>query len=76
MAMKVTKPLLVINHWEKEKALKAFTLLEAGNNICTFLTRMQEQRDEIDKLRKDGVKYDKQRFITLMFEKSLVDNLP
>ena len=37
---------------------------------------MQEQRDEIDTLRKDGVKYDGQRFLTLMFEKLLETSCP
>ena len=76
MAMEVMKPQLVINHREKEKALEALTLLKVGNNVCTFLTRMQEQRDEIDTLRKDGVKFDKQRFLTLMFEKLLETTCP
>ena len=66
--MKVMKPQLVINH--RGKVLQALTLLQAGINIRTFLTRMQDQRDETDTLRKDRVKYDKQRFLTLVFENS------
>ena len=59
MAMEVVKPQLVINHPEKEKALEALNLLDAGNNVWTFLTRMQEQHDKIGTLCKYGVKYNK-----------------
>ena len=76
MAMEVMKPQLVINHREKEKALEALTLLDSDNNVCTFLTRMQDQHDKIDTLQKDGVKYDKQRFLAFMFEKLLETNRP
>ena len=76
MAMEVMKPQLVINHRQKEKALESLTLSNAENNVRTFLTKMQEQRDEIDTLRKDGVKYDAQRFLTLMFDKLLETSCP
>ena len=37
---------------------------------------MQEQRDEIDTLRKNGVKFDTHRFLTLLFEKLLATTYP
>ena len=65
----VMKPQLVIDHREKEVELEALTLAGCSNNVRDLLTSMQDKRDEINTLRKDGVTYDQQRFLTLIFDK-------
>ena len=62
---------LVINHREKEKDLKNLSLALCGNNVRTLLTQMQDKKDDIDTFRKDGVKFDEQRFLTLLFDNLL-----
>ena len=38
-------------------------------NVHTYLTKMQDMRNEIDSLPKDWIKYEKKRFLTLTFKK-------
>ena len=45
------------------------TLASYSGDVRHLLTSMQEKRDEIDTLRKDGVKFDDQRFLTLIFDR-------
>ena len=47
--------------------MEDLTIKSCKNNVCTYLTKMQETRNEIDSLQKDRTKYDKQRFLTLTF---------
>ena len=68
MAMSVIKLQLIINHKSKERDLKELTLAKSDNNLCNYLTKMQEKRNDIDSLWKDGVKFDEQRWLTLCFE--------
>ena len=60
---------LVVDHQGREKDLKELTLTKAGNDVRAYLTKMQEKRNEIDTLRKDNVKFDDQRWLTLTFER-------
>ena len=66
--MRVMKPHLVVGHREKENELEKLTLSACGNDVHHLLTLMQEKRTEIDTLRKDGVTFDEQRFLTLIFD--------
>ena len=68
LMMEVMKPQLVVDHRAKEKELEEMTLASSNNDVRLLLTSMQEKRDEIDTLRKDGVKFDDQRFLTLIFD--------
>ena len=72
MMMEVMKPHLVVDHRAKETELEKMTLASFANNARTLLTSMQEKRNEIDQLRKDGVKFDEQRFLTLIFDRLTV----
>ena len=56
--------------------MEAPTLSDCDNNICTFLTKQQENVLEIDHLRGDGVTYDPQRFATLVFDELVKTNCP
>ena len=38
------------------------------NNVCTYLTKMQDMQNENDSLQRNGIKYYKQRFLTLTFD--------
>ena len=58
--MSVIKPQLAINHRAKERELEELTLAKLGNDVRNYLTNMQENRKEIDALRKEGVKFDEQ----------------
>ena len=68
MEMTVMKPQLVVDHRGKERDLEELKLAKAGNNVRAYLTKMQEKRKKIDALRKDNVKFDNQRWLTLTFE--------
>ena len=68
MAMAVMKPQLVVKHRSKERELEELTIAKAGNDVRAYLTKMQEKRNKIDALRKDNVKFDHQRWLTLIFE--------
>ena len=68
MAMAVMKPQLVIDHQGKDRDLKYLTLAKSGNDVRAYLTKMQDKRNEINALRKDNVKFDNQRWLTLTFE--------
>eukprot|EP00957_Ditylum_brightwellii_P150808 11482715-Ditylum_brightwellii.AAC.1 len=54
MMMEVMKPNLVVDHQAKETELENMTLALFGNNAQTLLTMMQEKRNKIDTLQKDG----------------------
>ena len=71
MMMEVMKPHLVVDHRAKETELEKMTLASYNNDVRTLLTSMQEKRNEIDTLRKDGVRFDEQRFLTLIFDRLL-----
>ena len=68
MEMLVMKPHLVIEHRAKERDLEELTLAKAGNDVSAYRTKMQENRNEIDALRKDNVKLDNQRWLPITFE--------
>ena len=68
MEMTVMNPQLVVDHREKYRELEDLTLAKACNNVRAYLTKMQEKRNEIKALRKDNVKFDDQRWLTLTFE--------
>ena len=68
MAMTVMKPQLVVNHQEKEREIEDLTPAKSGNNVRAYFTKMQEKRNEFDALRKDNIKFDDQRWLTLTFE--------
>eukprot|EP00957_Ditylum_brightwellii_P036529 2766952-Ditylum_brightwellii.AAC.1 len=67
--MEVMKPHLVVDHQAKETELENMTLASFGNNVQTLLTTMQEKCNEIDTIQKDGVKFDEQQFLTLIFDR-------
>ena len=69
LMIEVMKPHLVVDHRAKEKELEKMTLASYSGDVRRLLTSMQEKRDEIDTLRKDGVKFDDQRFLTLIFDR-------
>ena len=64
----VIKPQITVDHRTTEMRMEALTLSDCDNNVCTFLTKQQENVLEIDHLRGDGVTYDPQRFATLVFD--------
>ena len=68
MALTVMKPQLVVDHQAKERDIEELILAKAGNDVRAYLTNIQEMRNEIDALRKDSVKFDNQRYLTLTFE--------
>ena len=68
MAMTVMKPQLVVEHKVKEIEVEELTLAKAGNDVCSYLTKIQEKRNKIDMLQKDNAKFDDQRWLTLTFE--------
>ena len=72
MEMMVMKPQIVVDHRGKESELKELTFAKAGNNVCAYLTKMQENRNESDVLCKDNVRFDDQSWLMLNFE-HLVD---
>ena len=74
LMMGVMKPHLVVDHREKEKELEKLTLASCDNDVRVLLTSMQEKRTEIDTLRKDGVTFDEQRFLTLIFDNLILAN--
>ena len=68
MALQVINPQLVIEHQPKESKKEELTIKSCKNHVCTYLTNMQEMRNEINSLRKNGIKYNKQQFLTLIFD--------
>ena len=48
--------------------MEDLTIASCDKNVRTYFTKMQEMKNEIDSLRKDGIKYDEQRFLTLTFK--------
>jgi hypothetical protein len=68
LMIEVLKPHLVVDHRAKERELEKMTLASFNNDVRRLLTSMQEKRNKIDTLRKDGVKYDETRFLTLIFD--------
>ena len=68
MALDPMKPQLVVDHRAKKRELETLTLANCDNDVRTFITKMQEKRIKIDALRKDNVKFDDQRWLTLVFE--------
>ena len=72
----VIKPQLAVDHRTTEMRTEALTLSDCDNNVCTFLTKQQENVLEIDRLRGDGVTYDPQRFTTLVFEELVKTTCP
>eukprot|EP00957_Ditylum_brightwellii_P194673 14829113-Ditylum_brightwellii.AAC.1 len=67
--MEVMKPHLVLDHQAKEIELENMTLALFGNNVRTLLITMQEKHNKIDTFQKDGVKFDEQRFLILIFDR-------
>ena len=63
----VIKPQLAVDHRTAEVPMEVLTLTDCQNNVRTFLTKQQENVLKINHLRNDGVKYDPQRFATLIF---------
>ena len=53
---------------KEKRELEELKLAKAVNNVCIYLTKMQEKRNKIDALSKDNVKFDDQRWLTLTFE--------
>ena len=48
--------------------MEDMTIKSCKNNVHTYLTKLQETRNDIDPLQKYGIKYDEQHFITLTFD--------
>ena len=59
---------VVIDHQAKERKMEDLNIKLCKNNARTYLTKMEEMRNDIDSLWKDGIKYDEQRFLTLNFD--------
>ena len=68
LSMAVMKPQLLVDHSENGKELKEMTPPKYGNYFFQLLTLMQEKKNEIDTLRKDGVEFDDRRFLALIFD--------
>ena len=71
ISMTTMNPQLVINHCEKDMDIENLSLALCGNNVRTLLTLMQEKKDDINTLRKYGVKFYEQIFLTILFDKVL-----
>ena len=56
MALQVMKPQMVIGHQSKERKMEDLTMDSCKNNVHTYLTNMQEMRNEIVSLQKYGIK--------------------
>ena len=67
--MTVTNPKLVVNHRAKENDPKEITLEKYSHGVRQLLTSIQEKKNKIDTIRKDGVKFDDQSFLTLLFDR-------
>ena len=65
MALDVVKP-----------HLESLTLQNCNNKVRTLLPKMQEKRMEIDALRKDNIKFNGQRWLTLCFEQPVKTACP
>ena len=48
LAIEIINPQLVVNHVIKEQDLEEPTLVKCGNNVHTYLTTLQEKRNEIN----------------------------
>ena len=62
------KPQLVIDHRSQDRKIEDNTIESCKNNFCTYLTKMQEMRNDIDSLQKDKIDYNDHRFLTLTFD--------
>ena len=68
MSHQVMNPHLVTNHQDKERKMEDLIIELCKNNVCTYLTKMQDMQNENDSLQRNGIKYYKQRFLTLTFD--------
>ena len=57
LAFELINPQLVVNHAIKEQELEDLTLTKCGNNVHTYLTTIQEKRNEINANLPDGEEY-------------------
>ena len=48
--------------------MEDLTIASCDKNVRTYLTKMQEMKNEIDSLQKDGIKYDDLKFLTLTLD--------
>ena len=67
LAFEVIKPQLVVDHAIKDQELEDLNLTKCGNNVHTYLTTIQEKRNEINDNLLDGEEYPTLRFQTNMF---------
>ena len=67
VALQVMNTQLFIYHQSKERNMEDLTIESCENNVCTYLTKMQEMQNEINSLRKYGINYNNQKFFTLIF---------
>ena len=67
LEFEVINPQLVVNHTIKEQELEDLTLTKCGNNVHTYLTTIQEKRNEINANLPDGEEYPARCFHTNMF---------
>ena len=74
LMMTVTNPKLVVNHRAKENDPKETTLEKYSHGVRQLLTSIQEKKNKIDTIRKDGVKFDDQSFLTLLFDRLVLKN--
>ena len=72
----VIKPQIEVDHRTTEMSMEALNLSNCDNNVCTFLTKQQENVLKIDHLRGDGVTYGPQRFAALVFDELVKTNCP
>ena len=63
----VINPQLVVDHAIKEQELETLSLAGCGNNVHTYLTSLQEKRNEINAALPDKEEYPARRFNTTMF---------
>ena len=63
----VINPQLVVDHAIKEQELENLSLAGCGNNVHTYLTSLQEKRNEINAALPDKEEYPARRFNTTMF---------
>ena len=64
LAFELINPQLVVYHAIKEQELEDLTLTKCGNNVHTYLTTIQEKRNEINANLPDGEDYPARCFHT------------
>ena len=64
-------PSTLTSFWNSSRIVQSSldSTISWTSNVRTFLTKIQDTRNEIDSLQNDGIKYDEHHFRTLTFNK-------